>query len=187
MPTEKQGQVGTDETMGKPVGVKPVKLFVGMLAGCAELLDEAECMLVEAFSGIDVRSPDLCFDFTEYYTPSMGPGLLRRFVSFVRLIDPAEIADIKLATNEMEETVACRDGTQVARPVNLDPGYLSPAKVVLVTSKNQAHRIYLGRGIYAEVTLSYHGGRYHPGPWTYQDYRTEDYQTFFAAMRERLF
>lgn len=172
--------------MGEPAKPDPVKLFVGMLAGCAELLDEAECMLVSAFGGIDVRSPDLCFDFTDYYTPSMGSGLLRRFVSFVKLIDPAEIAGIKLATNGMEKVFAGRHGVTVARPVNLDPGYLSPAKVVLATSKNQAHRIYLRRGIYAEITLSYHRGGYHSRPWTYPDYRTEDYRTFFAAMRERL-
>ena len=172
--------------MGEPVRPGPVKMFVAMLSGRAERLDDAGTALVEAFGEIDERSDDLDFDFTDYYTPTMGPGLLRRLVSFVELIDPGDIADIKLRTNTMEEILARRPGVSVARPVNLDPGYLSPAKVALVTTKNQAHRIYLGQGIYGEVTLAYREGRYQPRAWTYPDYRTGEYQAFFAAMRKRL-
>lgn len=172
--------------MGTPVKPDPVKLFVGMLSRSPGLLDEVEGMLVETFGETDVRSADLAFDFTDYYTDSMGDGLLRRFVSFAGLIDPGELAEVKLRTNEMEEAFAGRSDAKVSRPVNLDPGYLTPAKVVLATTKNQAHRVCLRGGIYAEVTLSYHKGCYEPNPWTYPDYRTEAYREFFAGMRERL-
>lgn len=172
--------------MGTPHNPEPVKLFVGMLSANPELLDEAGRMLAEDLGPIDVQSPDLPFDFTDYYTPTMGGGLKRRLVSFVDLVEPGHLADVKLHTNRMEQEFTERGPTEVERPVNLDPGYLSLSKVVLVTTKDYSHRIYLGQGIYAEVTLRYHKGRYEPWEWTYPDYRTEAYQEFFAAMRERL-
>jgi uncharacterized protein DUF4416 len=71
------------------------------------------------------------------------------------------------------------------RRINLDPGYIDLAKLVLATTKDQQHRLYLGQGIYAEVTLRFTGGRFVPWDWTYPDYRTAEYLAFFDAVRQR--
>jgi hypothetical protein len=130
----------------------------------------------------------LVFDFTEtaYYQPTMGPGLRKRFWTFVRPFDPTELPEVKLLTNGWEAEYAAAAAQQEPRPLNLDPGYLTLAKLVLASTKDFAHRIYLGRGIYAEVTLFYKHGRWRHHEYTFADYRREDYQRFFTACRERL-
>jgi hypothetical protein len=114
----------------------------------------------------------------------MGPNLLREFLSFRDLIPPDRIAAIKRETNGIEQELASALKAPAPRPVNLDPGYLSASKVVLATTKDYAHRLYLADGIYAEVTLNYCDGRWQPRPWTYPDYRTDAYAGFFAQMRK---
>jgi hypothetical protein len=128
------------------------------------------------------------FDFTEtdYYTATMGSGLKKQFFAFERLIDPGTLADIKRQTNAWEAEYAAMQRHAEARPLNLDPGYITPAKLVLASTKDHAHRIYLEGGIYAEVTLSYRGGCWQPFEWTYPDYRRDDYQRFFTECRTRL-
>jgi hypothetical protein len=71
-----------------------------------------------------------------------------------------------------------------ARLLNLDPGYLTEAKLVLASTKDHAHRIYLSQGIYAEVTLSYRRGHWRHHDWTYPDYQRSDYQAFFDRCRD---
>ena len=65
--------------------------------------------------------------------------------------------------------------------MNLDPGYITPAKLVLASTKDHAHRLYLADGIYAEVTLAFRGKQWQPLEWTYPDYRRADFQEFFTA------
>ena len=171
--------------MGETKPPKPVKLIVGMLAGRAEWLERAERRLEDEYGPIDLASGLFPFDFTDYYAAEMGPGLLRKFVTHERLIAPDQIAPIKVATNTMEEGLARELAAGVPRPVNLDPGLLDGSKLILATTKDYVHRIYLRDGIYAEVTLTYRKGAYVPTPWTYRDYRTEPYLAFFAAARAR--
>ncbi len=168
----------------QPTDPEPVTLFCGLLSARPEVLDVAEARLADRYGPVDVRSPDIGFDFTSYYEPQMGRGLTRRFVSFARKIDPGRLAEIKRATNGLEAEAA-RAHAFAARPVNLAPGYLSPAKLVLASCKDRAHRIYLGLGVYAEITLRFHGGRFRPVETTYPDYRTAEYIEFFAAVRRR--
>jgi len=128
------------------------------------------------------------FDFTEtaYYTATMGEELKKQFVSCERLIDPGELAHVKRETNAWEAEYATLGGHAEPRPLNLDPGYITPAKLVLTSTKDHAHRLYLGDGIYAEVTLAYRQRQWQPQEWTYPDYRRADYQAFFTACREYL-
>lgn len=171
--------------MGEIRAPKPVKLLVGMLAQRPEWFDAAERLLAEAFGPIDLASGPIPFDFTSYYEPEMGPGLLRKFVTHERLIAPDQIAPVKVRTNELEAALARDLAAGVPRPVNLDPGYLDGSKLVLATTKDYAHRIYLAQGIYAEITLTYKKGSYAATLWTYRDYRTEPYLAFFAQARAR--
>jgi hypothetical protein len=128
------------------------------------------------------------FDFTEtnYYAAEMGEGLKKQFWAFEQTIDPGRLAAIKLATNQWEAEYAAAALHPQPRPLNLDPGYITLAKLVLASTKDHAHRIYLADGIYAEVTLAYRGGAWQPHDWTYPDYRRADFQTFFTRCRDLL-
>jgi len=169
--------------MGKikqPVGVK---LFIGMISGEANLFKEAEKRLSQKFGSVDFKNPILSFQYTPYYESEMGSNLKRKFISFQGLIDPAEIGEIKLFTNQLEQDFLHPDTED--RRINLDPGYLTLSKLVLASTKDYQHRIYLGRGIYAEVTLRYRKGKgFEPREWTYPDYRSREYLQIFNHLRE---
>ena len=127
-----------------------------------------------------MESETLPFEFTAYYTPEMGPNLLRKFVAFKKLISPERLAAAKIFTNRLEKTYTQKG----KRRINLDPGILTLAKVILASTKDFSHRIYLNSGVYAEVTLLFRKGRFEALPWTYPDYRTEPYLKFFRILRD---
>jgi hypothetical protein len=139
-----------------------------------------EKLLEDAFGPIDLRSERISFDQTSYYQHEMGDELAREWVSFKQLIRQDAIADAKLTTSRLEKRVARSDGS---RTVNLDPGYVVPPRLVLATMKDFAHRIYLEKGIYAEVTLIYREGEFQPLEWTYPDYRQPVALNFFTTVR----
>jgi hypothetical protein len=128
------------------------------------------------------------FEFTEtdYYQATMGRDLKKQFLACSRPFDPAELIDRKLQTNDWEAAYASMAKHMESRPLNLDPGYLTKAKLVLASTKDHSHRLYLGRGIYAEVTLYYKSGRWQHREWTYPDYRRADFQAFFTRLRDEL-
>ncbi len=169
---------------------KPVKLIAGLLAAKSQWLDEAVARLIRHYGPVDITTPDMPFDFTHYYDRQMGENLLRRFVAFERPVDPSTLRHIKLQTNELEAELAAllvTDNNPAApRPVNIDPGYVAPSKLILASAKDFAHRIYLGSGIYAEVTLQYVGGVWKALPFTFPDYASGRYHDFLTAARERL-
>jgi hypothetical protein len=170
--------------MGQVRNVAPVKLFVGILSSIEPAALQAEEALVSLFGEIDLRSESCPFDLTTYYDTEMGVPILRRFVAFERLIEPSTIASVKVRTNELELATA-REHTRVARPVNLDPGYLELSKIVLASTKNFYHRILVANGIYAEVTMHYEEGAWRSFPWTFPDFRDGRYSRFFDALRAR--
>jgi len=164
----------------------PVKLICGILSADAELLDAALDPLREAFGPTDLVSEVMPFDFTHYYDREMGSPLFRRFVSFTGPVRPDALVEAKLRTGEIEADFAVRRPAGPPRPVNLDPGYIEPSKLVLASLKNFSHRIYLGRGVYAEVTLMYQKGRWEKLPWTFPDYASGRYDAFLTEARSRL-
>ena len=135
-----------------------------------------------------IALPSELFDHheTHYYDASMGEGLKKTFWAFERLIDPAELASLKLNTNILEDLYKEVMNHPEQRPLNLDPGYLTEAKLVLASTKDRDHRIYLRDGIYAEGTLYFHQGQWKTRPWTYPDYQRADYHEFFTRCREYL-
>jgi len=171
--------------MGKPEKPDPVKLFVGVMTGYPETIFDIKNELESRFGRVDGDSQLFPFDYTDYYGDEMGDRLKKKFFAFQSLVSPKELVEIKLQTNELEKELAGKLETEVARPVNIDPGYVGLSKMVLATTKNYSHRLYLGKGIYAEVTLKYEDGRYKPLPWTYPDYRSEEYMEFFDSIREK--
>jgi hypothetical protein len=171
--------------MGVPSEPQPVKLFVALLSGQADLFLEAERELAALFGSVDSASASLPWSLTDYYEKEMGSGLLRGFVSFFPLVPPGEIAQIKLRTQDLEARYQWREGERLGRRINIDPGYLDRGKVVLTSTKGVAHRIYLGSGIYAEATLLYRKGSFEPFPYTYPDYLWPETLAFFAELRAR--
>lgn len=138
------------------------------------------------FGALALVSDAFAFTETDYYTATMGTGLKKQFIACERLIDPGELPRIKCATNAWELEYATAGGHAEPRPLNLDPGYVTAAKLVLASTKDHAHRLYLADGIYAEVTLAYRQKQWQPLDWTYPDYRRADFQAFFTACRARL-
>jgi hypothetical protein len=171
--------------MGQVVLPPPVKLIIGLIVADATIVEAVHTHLEAAYGKIDRETVPLPFVATPYYEREMGPSLHKILWSFEALIAPEALATIKQMTNTLERTLAARQASEWRRRVNLDPGYVDLAKLVLATTKDRQHRLYLGHGIYGEVTLRFTGGRFVPWDWTYPDYRTPEYLTFFEAVRQR--
>jgi hypothetical protein len=165
---------------------KPVKLIIGILAADEECLRRAVEALTGEFGKADFESEVWAFEQTDYYKSQIGEHILRQFVSIEKLIDPGKLAKIKHRTNKLEQKLAGKAGLELPRPINLDPGIIEPSKLVLATTKNYSHRIYIGQKMYAEVTLIYDKGHWRPFEYTYPDYREHRYFDFFAKVRNRL-
>ncbi|MBN1893015.1 DUF4416 family protein [bacterium] len=163
-----------------PLRVKP---FCGILFTPDIAVDTVVRRLELALGTTDEESPVFDFQFTRYYEDEMGTGLRKLFVSFQDLILPDELTDLKLHTNVLEADWS----VEGRRRVNLDPGYVSNAKLVLASTKDYAHRLYLGKGIYGDVQLRYMHGRFISSDWTYPDYKTDLAIRFFQSLRNRYY
>ena len=170
--------------MGQISKPKPVNLIAGILTNNPDLLEQIDKTLQKYFGLIDLRSDVIPFTFTDYYNEEMGKGILRQFYSFEKLIMPDELASIKVQTNHIEDSITASGKYPVNRPINVDPGYINESRLILASTKDFSHRIYLRDGIYAEVTLNYRGGRYESFPWTFPDYKFSDYHKFLLMARE---
>jgi hypothetical protein len=156
-----------------------------MLSSRPGEFEKAGRLLERRFGPVEAESETFPFDVTTYYDAELGTPVARRFLSFEQLVSPGALAAIKRFTNEVEQLRAREAGTQPSRPVNLDPGYLDAARLVLATTKDRAHRVYLDQGIYAEVTLLYERKAWRPVPWTYRDYAGNTYHPFLSEARAR--
>lgn len=172
--------------MGNANPPRPVLHLLAAFSRHADLLAAAVGRAAEAWGPIAVAGEPFEFTETDYYERSMGPGLLKQLVAFEPLIDPAKLPEIKQTTDAWEREYADSACWPEARPVNLDPGYVTEAKLVLASTKDRDHRIYLDRGVYAEVTLYYHAKAWRSRPWTYPDYQRPDVEEFLTRCREHL-
>ncbi len=161
-----------------------VLLVVAAFSRHEQALNWARERAEAAFGPVALASERFEFEETAYYEPTMGSHLRKQFWAFAHRVDPAQLPRIKRQTNAWEEEYAAVAGHDEPRPLNLDPGYLTLAKLVLASTKDHAHRIYLADGIYAEVTLSFRDGAWQVWPWTFPDYRRPDYHAFFQQCRD---
>jgi hypothetical protein len=142
------------------------------------------CVDLENILGkVVLKSATMPFNHTEYYGQEMGGGLIRQWCAFDKLIMPDRLVELKHRTNEIEKKYLNQNG---GRKVNIDPGSVSLSNLILASTKNYSHRICLGMGIYAEVTLIYKKKHFVPLDWTYPDYREEKALDFFTRAREIL-
>lgn len=157
-----------------------VKLFSGFIYRDKDIYQSVKVKLARIFSPVELESEAFDFDFTTYYNEEMGTPLLRRFASFKTLIAPEQLPDIKLLTNQIEiETAAAGN-----RTINLDPGYLSEANVIIATTKNYYHRVPLQKGIYAHMEYVIKGKQICPLEWTYPDFKSSCYLDFFQELQQ---
>lgn len=172
--------------MGDILEPKPVLLLIAVSSRYDAALDWGEQRASEQYGALRLKSEAFDFTETDYYQSTMGTELKKQFLTFDRLIDPGELPAIKRATNALEAEYAARQEHPETRPLNLDPGYLTLAKLVLASTKDHAHRIYLADGIYAEITLNFRKRGWQSCDWTYPDYQRTDYQQFFTQCRNTL-
>jgi hypothetical protein len=158
----------------------PVKFICAFLYREENIYLAAKKILCRKFGTIDFESERIDFDFTDYYENEMGKPLFRRFLSFVKLQDASAFVKIKLFCIKVEKKFS-ENGK---RNVNIDPGYLTEAKLVLTTTKDYSHRVYLAKGVYAETTLYYNDAKFCDFNTTYPDYRTAKYKQILLSIRE---
>ena len=165
----------------KPQAPNHVKLFVAILYSDETLLERALKLLQDKFGEIDFRSEQFQFNITDYYVPEMGAPIYRLFVSFKSLIHPRDIAQIKIDTNSLENELSKAN----KRKVNLDSGYMDYDKIVLASAKYNGQKIYLDKGIWADLTLHYEKGHFDPYPWSFPDFKKGLYDEVFLKIRQR--
>lgn len=172
--------------MGDIKPVRNVTPICGVIYRDARVLENAWWELEKLMGDVVFESPEYPFDLTQYYLEEMGGPLKRRFIAFEGPADPGELPTWKLATNSLEArlTGAYAEEMGVARAINLDPGYITGAKLVLGTTKDFAHRTYLRDGIYAEVTLNYRDNAWRGYEHTFPDYKDPRYHAFFSKVRD---
>ncbi len=167
--------------MSIPKRPDPAKLVVGVFLKEKALFKPVTETLLGKFGTADLISPWFPFDYTDYYKSEMGDPLFRRMIAFIPLIRQGDLAEIKRDTNDIELQFA----EDEHRRVNIDPGYLLQAQFVLATGKNYSHRIYIGRGIYADLTLMFANGEFSALPWTYPDYADTFMKEYLLQVRKK--
>jgi hypothetical protein len=168
--------------VSQPRSPQPVKLVMSFLYAEEGALALALAEASQRFGKIDFLSEPMPFDFTDYYQTEMGAGLKRRIVAFETLISPDALVPVKRWTNAFEFSHL---NEHQGRSVNIDPGYMAAAKFILATGKDYSHRIYLGEGIYGDLTLIFRPGGYSSLPWTYPDYASESLRNLLNLLRKR--
>ncbi|MBF0432175.1 MAG: DUF4416 family protein [Fibrobacteria bacterium] len=168
--------------MGQLTQPSPVKLIIGLLGQNQEILEETRKHLAVLYGKEEEILSAIPFIWTNYYEQEIGTSPVRSFIAYENLIPRMSIVDIKRKTNELENKL-CKKGL---RPVNIDPGYMTLGQFFLATTKDQRQRVYLGKGIFLEVTLFFKDGNFHPFNWTYRDYQSDKYLTYFLKVRSKL-
>ncbi|MFH1338671.1 MAG: DUF4416 family protein [Candidatus Omnitrophota bacterium] len=171
--------LNSDTPGSKAKKFNKVKLFIGFIYSKEDFYLKAKYLLIKKFGRPDFESKTLPFIHTRYYEEEFGTGLKRKFLSFAKLIKPEKLAKIKISANKTERKLAVSG----KRLVNIDPGILSLGKVILATTKDYKHRVFLSDGIYAESTLYYQDKSFRPWEWTYPDYKTPEYIQVFNYVR----
>lgn len=167
--------------MSKPGQPEPAKLLVSVLYKDGPAILPSWTAMEKLWGPLDFLSEVLPFDYTDYYEKEMGRPLFRRWATFRPLIAQERLVKVKWQALHLEEAWS-REGK---RSLNLDPGLITAERLVLATGKNFSHRLYLGKGIFGDLTLVFQKGSFQPLPWTYPDYKAADSLWIFNKIRER--
>lgn len=166
--------------MGRITRQRPVKLITSLIYRDAAMLERAEERLKRMYGPLEAFGKTLPFDYTDYYFQEFGNPLWRKMICFRKMMSVENISGVKLATNALEDRLR----EHGKRTVNIDPGYLNDAKLVLLTTKDYIHRIHIGKCVFAESTLYFKGGSFRSWPWSYRDYASPEMVEYFNAVRK---
>lgn len=173
--------------MGEIRFPKPVLLFMAVFGSDSSAFDWVRQRAETQWGTLALESEPFPFEtFTDYYAQTMGETLPKRLWAFENLISPDILPKAKCLTNGWEAEFKSLTTSPVERPVNIDPGYIDLGKLILASTKDHAHRIYLSDGIFAETTLMYAQKQWKSLPWTYPDYQSAGYQKFLTRCRDYL-
>lgn len=164
----------------------PGRLIVSIIYSSIGAMDEAAGEIEKKFGRVEFETDDIDFLHTKYYREEMGDNLKRKFFAFEKMVDRDRLAEIKVWTNKLEEKFGEKVGDFVFRKVNIDPGIITLANLVLTSTKDYSHRIYLRDGIFAETTLIYEKRKFRALPWTYPDYVEPEALGFFKRVRDTM-
>lgn len=167
--------------MGKIVEPSKVKMIAALLWNETVVISNVYDRLEKEWGSIDARSTVYDFTHTGYYKDEFGQQLKKQFVSFEKLADIDAMPDIKILGNKIEDEFNFGG----KRTVNIDPGYIANAKLVMPTTKNLPHRVYIGKKIYADLQLIYKKPTFHTILWTFADYKEPFNLEFFNKVRDR--
>lgn len=157
-------------------------LTISIMYRDEKLLNEVRNTLVEKYGEIDFETPAYSFsEISPYYDPEMGEDIYKVIYSFKNIIPRETVREVKLFAVDIEEQYSVNG----KRQINLDPGLLTLENFLLTTGKNFSHRIYMGKGVFAEITLIFSKEQgIRELPWTYRDYLYEPARTYLLELRE---
>lgn len=167
--------------MSKPKDPEAARLILSVIYPEGAEIPAAWKAIEKAWGPLDFLSTVRSFDYTSYYEKEMGRPLYRRWAAFRTLVAQDRLVEVKWQALAMERQWS-REGK---RSLNLDPGLITAERLVLATGKNYSHRLYLGQGIFGDLTLVFRKGTFQPLPWTFPDYKEEDSIWMFNKIRER--
>ena len=168
--------------MGQIQKIPPVKLIISTFTQKIIFFETVEEVLSKKFGPIDFSSQILDFNHTRYYKQEFGANLKRKFISFKKLINAENFWKIKILTNKLENKFTKNN----KRQFNLDPGYITQSNLILASTKNYSHRIYIRKSVHQEVTLIFKDKTFQSLPWTYPDYQSKECIDIFVKIRESL-
>lgn len=182
-------KLGICKIVGKIFLPKPAKLIISMFTSDKCLFDLYKGVLIKNFGEVDIESNIQPFNFTDYYEEEFGKNLMQKLFSFSTLFRQDELAEIKIITNSIENDFKNENIkeniTHPKRKINIDPGYIILDKYILASTKNGPSRIYLNKGIYAEITLRFINRSFVACEYTYPNYKTNEYIIFLNSVREK--
>ncbi|MBN2808494.1 MAG: DUF4416 family protein [Deltaproteobacteria bacterium] len=161
---------------------EPGALLVSVLARHPELALALAERLEFEFGPLDLSSFWLSFAHSRYYEAEMGPFLGRYIFFFAEPLPRERLVEAKRFTDCLEAEFVAGEG----RRVNLDPGYLALDHLILASTKAVPHRPYLGKGVYADLTLVYECGQYIPLRWSYPDYASDYVRALCGDVRNKI-
>ena len=167
--------------MGEVKTPPPVRFFSSIMFNDSGILSRLEAELTDIMGPVAERTEVVDFLQSDYYGREMGKDLRRYFLLFEPFVGREWLVERKLATNRLEKL----HGQDGRRTVNIDPGYIALEHLVLATTKGYTHRIYVGEGIYADLTLVFENGTYRGLPWTYPDYGSNELIPVWNRWREQ--
>jgi len=159
------------------------RLIVSVVHSSIDALADAVDALEKRFGAVQYETLEAECGSPDLYKEEMGDNLMRRFFSFERPIDRNMLPTVKSICAKIEAQYADKVHDYCFRTVNLDPGILTPANLVMAAYREMNHRIYLEDGVFGELTLVWSKGQFVRLPWTDLDYCTDESIDFFCRVR----